>query len=174
MNQAGAIKRLGVVRRKHGVSASIELLPMSGCIGCERMRRAGTGPGHCGIDLLGLTRSVSAQSAQHVTIDIPNQCADGSLVNVGDTVEVHISAPDWHWVALACRVYVVPTMGLILGAAVGRAAGEPAAIVFAMLGLCAGLYLGRRSVHVPQSITQLTRPVLPALRIVNLDLEARS
>lgn len=164
-----AIKRQGVVRCSHGAVATVELFAVAGCVGCETQRRAGFGPGHCGIDLLGLS-----QSAQKTTIEIPINTIDGAIIKTGDTVEVHIQAPNARWVALACRVYAVPTLGLMLGATLGSLANELAALVLATLGLCIGLWFGRQSVQVPHSMAELEVPVQPALRIVNIAIEARN
>ena len=163
------IARQGVVRRCEDPVAFIELHPPAGCAGCERQRRAGFGPGHCGIDLLGLSKP-----AQNSVVEVPSQAFDGSVLKPGDAVEVNIQAPNKRWVALACRVYGVPTVGLVLGASLGGLASELAALLLAALGLFAGLWFGRRSVHVPQSITELCITAQPGLRIVNVAFEARS
>ena len=163
------IKRQGEVLHVTDRVATVELYPAAGCAGCEQQRRLGFGPGHCGIDLLGLSKS-----AQRSTVEIPINLSDQTPARTGDTVEVHIQAPNARWLALACQVYAVPTLGLILGATVGTGVSEPCAIVLAALGLCAGSWLGRRSVHVPPSMAELCGTGTPAMRIVNIALEARS
>ena len=163
------ITRHGVVRDSQGAMMLVELLPVAGCAGCERQRSQGFGPGHCGIDLLGLSRTEN-----NSTVKIPMDTFGGTAPNVGDAVEVTISAPNKRWVALAFRVYAIPTIGLVLGASIGSLTGEPAALLLAAVGLSIGLWFGRRSVHVPQSITELCITAQPGLRIVNVAIEARS
>lgn len=147
----------------------VDLLPVAGCVGCEKQRRAGKGPGHCGVDLLGLSKP-----AHYTRIEIPCARSDELALETGDRVDVLLPAPDAQWIAMACLVYAVPTAGLVLGAALGSLAGEASAAVLAALGLCAGLWFGRRSVHVPLSMVELCGPAKPGLRIVNIALEARS
>jgi len=145
---------------------------MAGCTGCERQRKAGFGPGHCGIDLLGLNRessltrvslSRSELNPQPLTTPVP-----------GDELEVEIPAPNRAWLGLAMAVYGIPTIALLLGASAGSAAGEWQAALGGLIGLCAGLWFGRRSVHVPPSMASLTGPGNPVMRIVSVDTHVRS
>jgi len=180
--QPDAVKRRGVVIGCEDSIAYIKLFPVAGCVGCERMQRLGYGPGHCGIDLLGLSRL-----AQNPTIEIPIHTIDGIAdgadlrvglsaglrvgLRVGDTVEVLVQAPNATWVLLASRVYGLPTFGLMLGATIGSLVGEPVAIGLAALGLFAGLWFGRRSGQLAQSMSELLRPEQPSMRIVNKVIE---
>jgi len=168
-HQPDVIKRQGKILRRQRTLLEVELFPVAGCVGCEKQRQLGLGPGHCGIDLLGLSKS-----AHNPTVQVPINPHNSAAFNEGDTVEVQLPAPNAAWVVLAARVYGVPTLGLILGATLGSGAGEPVAVVLAALGLCAGLWFGRRSVHVPQSMAELCGTAPPAMRIVNTATEARS
>ncbi len=170
MLRSGDVQR---IERHHVV---VELHPIAGCAGCEKQRLAGRGPGHCGIDLLGLSQSTLAREARTVRVPIhpPNAHSTPLPYSVGERVAVLIPAPNVDWLALALRVYGLPTAGLLLGVSVGTLAGEATSVALAAMGLCAGLWLGRRSVHVPQSLSLFSGPGHAALRIVNTTVQPRS
>jgi len=161
---AAFTQRSGVVRHSSGTHAQVELLPLAGCEGCERQRKAGFGSGHCGIDFFGLSDKKN-RSLISVSLDEHQK----SSVVAGDAVEVHIPAPNGQWLALALRVYGFPTVGLMIGAALGSTLNELASIVFSVVGCGAGLLFGRRLIDTSQSIAVLGKPCMPSTRIVSVN-----
>ncbi len=171
--------RRGEVTRIENDWVSVALLPQLGCAGCQKAQKMGTGPGHCGIDLLGLAKT-SQPVVVRVSLSESHQAIGSSDANrqnalkVGDPVDVQINAASDAWVALVLRVYGVPTAGLLAGAALGGAFNEFGSLLLGLLGLCAGLWFSRRSVHIPTSLLTLTGPHQPTLRIVNRVIDTRS
>jgi len=154
----------------HSVTGSIALLSVTmgaGCAGCERQQKNGRGPGHCGIDLLGLAKP---NEHQLVPVPVPKTLN----LSAGDTVLVQVPSADTAWLSLTLWVYGVPTLGLVLGVSAGSVMGDSLAIAGGFIGLWAGLWLGRRSVHVPQSMLDNSGPVCDSMRIVNTVTELRS
>lgn len=159
------IQRTGIVQSCAVASghALIELVPLPGCVGCERQRKAGFGSGHCGIDFFGLSNKTN-RSLVKVSL---SQHQATSLAP-GDTVDVQLPAPNGQWLWLAFRVYGLPTLGLFAGAALGGVLNEFASIAFSVLGLWSGLHFGRRLAHVSQSIATLGQIRPRSTRIVSV------
>lgn len=175
--------RRGKVTRIDDAFVSVALLPQVGCAGCEKAQKMGIGPGHCGIDLLGLANTsqpivvrVPITDAQRAgaTSKLSHQPFMNNSLTVGDAVDVQINGPSDAWLALVLRVYGVPTVGLLAGAGLGGVVSEIGSLLLGLLGLCAGLWFSRRSVHIPTSLVALTGPHQPTLRIVNRANTSRS
>ncbi len=167
------IQRSGVVVSPGVDCLIVELLPMPGCVGCERQRRAGFGPGHCGLDLLGLAKA-SMRCVVEVAVADAAKNRHARPYQPGDTVQIEMPPPSADWLMLAFKVYMLPTAGLLTGATIGQSAGEPVAIVSAIAGLFTGLLIGRRTVHDQKIALKLSRSELCTLRIVNAVDDHRS
>lgn len=162
-----SIQRDATVVAVSDASVLVELWPISGCAGCERQRQAGFGPGHCGIDLLGLSTSPSVRSFIEVPLsNVRMSTGSASDCRIGESVRVELPEPDARWLTLVFMVYGLPTLGLLVGAGLGALVGEPAAIATAFAGLFAGLHIGRRAVHVSHSAQSFKGPLRPDVRIV--------
>jgi len=160
------IQRTGIIQQcaTNDAYAQVELLPLAGCSGCERQRKAGFGPGHCGIDLFGLRNKTN-----RVLIPVSLSPCQTRSLKLGDSVDVRIPAPNGQWLAIAFQVYGFPVLGLIAGAALGSVIHEFASVTFSLLGCWAGLHIGRRLAHVSQSIATLSENSLAATRIVSVN-----
>ncbi len=158
------IQRQAVVQHCGGAKATLALLPLAGCAGCERQRQAGFGNGHCGVDLLGLS---SAKNRTLIEVSVSEQQA--LQLTVGSEVSVQIPTADKHWLSLALQVYGYPTLGLMVGAVIGSLFSEWASVALSVVGLCTGLWLGRRFVRIPSSMASLAAFAGPITRIVEND-----
>jgi len=87
-----ATLRRAVVLAVLDTKVQLELTPQGACSGCEQRRTKGVGPGHCGIDLLGLS-----QAAQGARLFVPVPLDDVGTLKVGDVVSVVLPAA-----SLAC------------------------------------------------------------------------
>jgi len=158
--------RRAIILSINETEAHLQLSPLTTCVGCERQRERGVGPGHCGIDLLGLS-----QGGGGATLSVP--IPTSGQLNVGDDVMVHLPAASLKWLILAFKVYGLPVLGLLCGVTLGTQWNELAGASIGMLGLCAGLCLGRRSCHVPQSLVAMSSPGYAPMRIVSKAAEFR-
>jgi len=167
---SNTVKRVGVIQQclppsdttQTDARVQVELLPIAGCSGCERQRKAGFGSGHCGIDLFGL-----ADKKNHTVLTIPLSQHQAATLPPGHRVEVHIPAPNGQWLAIALQVYGLPTAGLIAGAAIGSMVNELASVALSLLCGWAALYIGRKSAQAPLCFAQLSESKLGAARIVS-------
>jgi hypothetical protein len=168
--------RLGTVTRIDDEFVSVALLPEVGCAGCKKAQKMGIGPGHCGIDLLGLARTsqpivvrvpITDTQLSGATFKSSHQPFMNDSLTVGDAVDVQINGPSDAWLTLVLRVYGVPTAGLLAGAGLGGVVNEIGSLLLGLLGLCTGLWFSRRSVHIPTSLVALVGPHQPPLRIVS-------
>lgn len=131
---------IGIIVAIGPASATVTVARMAAC------RRCAAGKG-CGAGLLG-------GSATSAVLEVPLSPASG--LREGD--EVRLTLEPAHLLRATMLVYGLPLVGIILSLTAGwllsRPLSDAAAIVYAICGLAAGLYAGRRQLQRHECLTR--------------------